>query len=343
MRIQVKRILVGLIGVQLIAGCGDGSGIDAPLETIALTACTELAADEQCADDLHPAIRFFWNSFHAGRYEDIPDMLDRLGAAVDDHPDDADLTRYTALSHAWRLGENARLGTVTPEIVESATLVVDLFARAVEQDPTDPRAVAFLGVFQFVLGDLFRNVPLLAEGRATLERAADAWLEFSYFPAGYVRTPLPADSAEFQLALERQWLTLDACVNRIVDRTALDLRQDLWKETVHGRKRACWNSWIAPHNDEGFFLNLGDTLVKSGQPDVARRAYKSAQLMDSYERWPFRHVLEDRIANAEANVTNFNQDISEDGKRLMFNSTYACMACHQASEGESRGAWSRNE
>jgi len=36
------------------------------------------------------------------------------------------------------------------------------------------------------------------------------------------------------------------------------------KKTKEGKKRVCWNSWIAPHNFEGFFLNMGDMLVKSG-------------------------------------------------------------------------------
>ena len=35
-------------------------------------------------------------------------------------------------------------------------------------------------------------------------------------------------------------------------------------ETKEGARRACWNSRIAPHNLEGFFLNMGDMLVKSG-------------------------------------------------------------------------------
>ncbi len=41
--------------------------------------------------------------------------------------------------------------------------------------------------------------------------------------------------------------------------------------------RTCWNSWIAPHNWEGFCLNWGDMLAKNGEVEEAQRIYNLAK------------------------------------------------------------------
>jgi hypothetical protein len=61
-----------------------------------------------------------------------------------------------------------------------------------------------------------------------------------------------------------QWHTLDKCIEGKIDRANPDYSPYMAKETTEGKKRACWNSWITPHNLEGFFVNMGDMLVKSG-------------------------------------------------------------------------------
>ena len=99
-------------------------------------------------------------------------------------------------------------------------------------------------------------------------------------------------------------------------------------ETKESQKRVCWNSWIAPHNLEGFFLNMGDMLVKSGDWQTARKIYANAKLAHEYPTWPHRDVLEERMQSAEANVAAFNAPPSDD-KPVMMNSAIACMACHQ--------------
>ena len=87
--------------------------------------------------------------------------------------------------------------------------------------------------------ELHRDEKLVRRGYYTMQDAVAAWPEFNYFTAGYGPSALPHDSPRFQEALQavKTW-----------------------------PKRACWNSWIAPHNIEGFFLNVGDMLVKAGDP-----------------------------------------------------------------------------
>src|SRR5262249_37955455 len=70
-----------------------------------LTACAGLGAAQPCDDTLDPADVFFWDRFHAGDYDAIPQILDRLQAALGERPDDPSLQRHVAWANIWRLGE----------------------------------------------------------------------------------------------------------------------------------------------------------------------------------------------------------------------------------------------
>jgi hypothetical protein len=115
-----------------------------------------------------------------------------------------------------------------------------------------------------------------------------------------------------------------------VDRAAAGWAKYLKLETTTGPKRACWNSWIAPHNFEGFFLNMGDMLVKQGDPATGRRIYATARLSKTYQQWPFKAVLEERLAQAEENVELFRDPKPGEKRRtIMLFTDFACMGCHQ--------------
>jgi hypothetical protein len=101
-------------------------------------------------------------------------------------------------------------------------------------------------------------------------------------------------------------------------------------ETTTGPKRVCRNSWIAPHNLEGFFLNMGDMLVKQGDPATAQRVYANAKLSKTYHEWPFKSVLEDRIEHVAENIALFRDpQPAEKTRTMMILSTFACTGCHQ--------------
>lgn len=148
---------------------------------------------------------------------------------------------------------------------------------------------------------------------------------------------LPSNDKFFKQGLEWQWRTLDLCAGQKLNRRNPDFSPYMYRETQRGPARACWNSWIAPYNFEGFFLNMGDMLVKSGDWQSAQKIYANAKLANNYNSWPYHHVLENRINNARENVAAFNQLIDPQTlhavrkKVIMFNSEFACMACHQRS------------
>jgi len=62
----------------------------------------------------------------------------------------------------------------------------------------------------------------------------------------------------------------------------------------------------------------------------------------TFEAWPFKQVLEDRIAQADENVVLFRKvlddrtahadpkgQLVEKTRTMMISSAFACMACHQ--------------
>jgi len=99
--------------------------------------------------------------------------------------------------------------------------------------------------------------------------------------------------------------TLDECIEGKIDRANPDYSQYMVREIREGKKRA-WNSWIAPHNFEGFFLNMGDMMVKGGDWQGAQKIYANARLSKEYASWKYQTVLDDRIKQAQGNVALFN-------------------------------------
>lgn len=275
------------------------------------------------ADDL------FWNTFHNGDYDNIQNALEVLTAAYLKTPNDAKTAAHIAWLHSWRIAERARMVSVPATITDNTILARRYFQEAVKLDPSDARYLGFLAAHTLAEGALQKDERLTREGYFMMLDAIKAWPEFNLFTGGYVFSRLPADSAQFREGLKWQWRTLDACIEGKFDRANPDYSRYMVKETTEGTKRVCWNSWIAPHNFEGFFLNMGDMLVKSGDWQTAQKIYANARLSRTYASWKYRSVLEDRINRAQANVALLNAPDGTQGTRIMINSAFSCTACHQ--------------
>jgi hypothetical protein len=254
--------------------------------------------------------------------------LETLTAAYLANPTDAVTAAHIAWLHNWRVAERARQPKVAATITDDTILARRYFEEAVRLDPSDARYQGFLAGHTVAEGTLHKDERLVRRGYFMLLKAIDAWPEFNLFTAGYVMSRLPANSARFTEGLEWQWRNLDECVGERIDRTNPDYTEYMRLETKKGPKRACWNSWIAPHNFEGFFLNMGDMLVKSGDWQTARKIYANAKLARDYPTWKFAPVLDARIAEARDNVAAFTGEGAQ-GRPIMFESTFACSACHQ--------------
>jgi len=267
----------------------------------------------------------FWSTFHGANYADIDKALTAETAAYLEAPTDAVTAAHVGWLHMWRLGERARTPRVGPTITDDAVLARKYFARAVQLDPHEPRYAGFLAAAELSEAALDRDPELARRGAATMKDAVVAWPEFNLFTAGYVASALPASSPEFAAGLEQQWQNIEVCIKQKVDRAHPGYAGFMALDTKVGHARACWNSKIAPHNLEGFFLNMGDMLVKKGDWQTAQAIYANARASKEFATWKFRDVLADRISHAQANVAEF----AKPEAKIMINSSFACMACHQ--------------
>ena len=273
----------------------------------------------------------FWLALHGGDYGRIDDLLERHMREVVAEPGDALTLFHTGLLHAWKLSERSREPR-NARVVEHAIAARRLFAEAAQLDPADARIAGFAAGFVMTEAAILSNEKQLRQGYFQMQDAVASWPEFNLFTSGYVMSANPPHSAPFTEGLEQQWRTLDACFGAKVSRQSPDLRPYLSQETQSGRKRACWNSWIAPHNWEGFFLNFGDMLARSGDMANARVMYQATRLSGTYEQWPYRGVAERRLANLASLTDALNKAPDNEPERVTMNSSaFSCMACHQAS------------
>jgi hypothetical protein len=316
------------VGLVLILG---GLGVAAAgCASMAIASAPDKKAVPANSEAAKAANTEFWEAFHGGRYEELPHVLDALTAVYLDNPGDAETAAHIAFAHTWRLSERARLGEVPPTITDDMLVAHKYFSEAVRLAPDDARFQGFLATVEMAEGTVHGDVKLTRRGYFDLMAAKDAWPEFNLFTAGYVMSALPITDDKYKEAVDYQWETLDLCAEERVDRKYVQYAQYMGKETQQGRKRVCWNSWIAPHNFEGFFLNMGDMLVKQGDVETARRIYGIAKLSKAYDAWPYRSILEDRITQAPENVALFRKETPGEKTRvMMIHTTFACAGCHQ--------------
>jgi hypothetical protein len=274
----------------------------------------------------------FWQTLHSGDYEGIPRALQAVKGAYLQTPGDAVSAAHVGFLHIWRLAERARLEASPPSITDDAVLARKYFQEAVALNPAEARYQGFLASSLLAEGAIHKDERLTRQGYYTMLDSITAWPEFNLFTAGYMMSARPADTARFKEGLAWQWRTLDLCTRTAVDRQRPSFDAYMHLDTKEGPARACWNSWIAPHNFEGFFLNMGDMLVKAGDWQTAQKVYANAKLSPAYGQWKFGATLETRIAQAPSNVAVFNT--TEHGRAgddavIMNRSRFACMACHQ--------------
>jgi hypothetical protein len=178
-------------------------------------------------------------------------------------------------------------------------------------------------------------------------KAIRKWSQFNKFALSYAESQLDTSSRLYRQALRYQWQILDECSKqRLTKEKILDAPEKTFTSLLNEInsspdlkiKRACGNSWIAPHNWEGFLLNFGDMLVKYGELDAAREIYMAAKLSPSYKEWVYKGELEKRIANLKQNNIEFNRKQNlfalSGNNQMMISSSFSCTGCHQMSNAE---------
>ena len=312
-----------LIALSLaIAGCG----------AIAVATAPEKQASTTRSDQANLADKLFWQTLHSGDYDGIAQATNALTAAYLQDPYDATTAAHIGFLHIWRLAESNRLEEVPSTITDHSTLARRYFEEAVALNPDDARLQGFLSSAKLSEANIHQDEKLKRQGYFNLLDSIKAWPEFNLFTAGYTMSRLPASSDNFKKALEWQWQNLEVCVGGSIDRNNPELPRYERVAELDGMKRVCKNSWIAPHNFEGFFLNMGDMMVKSGDWQLAKKIYANAKSSPDFSTWKFADVLQARIEDAELNVARLNAATpmgSRPAEAIMVSSTFACTGCHQ--------------
>lgn len=298
MRLKSGLVALGLCAA--LAGCGYVAEHTAPKKQPA----SARTAPSYKADEL------LWSALHSSEYDQIPAAMEAQTGAYLENPNDAVTAAHVGLLHIWRVSERSRMVEVPATITDDVTLARKYFEEAVELSPNNGRYLGFLATATLAEGQIHHDEHITRRGYFLLLDAIKAWPEFNLFVGGYLMSSQPADSERFKQALEWQWQTLDVCAGAKVDRRTVNYSQYLSRESRVGPNGACWNSENAPHNMEGFFLNMGDMLVKSGDWQTARKVYADAKLSPSYSGWPYAQVLEERLRDAQANVAVFNSPLA---------------------------------
>lgn len=284
--------------------------------------------------------QYFWRNFHTGDYSNIDSVLYYLSAAYNENPNHLETVTHLGFTHMWALSERANLHPIPPTIGDHAVLALKYFGESYKLNPNDPRVLGFLADAKMAVAELSEDAKMAKDGYLNGIKSIKQWKLFNNFTIGYVFSQLHHNSSEFEKALKWQLEVLDDCY-------CLKFEKDTEKLIKYGpindtitnlkRKRACWDSWIVPHNVEGFHLNLGDMLVKNGDWEKGVQVYNMVKQAPNYQSWPFKSLLENRIIAAEENVIKFRLPIDDSKKNeiddvMLVNSSISCISCHKMSE-----------
>lgn len=292
-------------------------------------------AGPQVDDILHSksdtADRAFWAAFESQSYAELPTVRQGLADAYAAEPKDPENTLLLAHSNLWTLSE---FGRTPPPAGDPSTLparamdALKYFGEARALAPADGRIPGWLGALEIAIGNITQNAALGAQGQADLAAGVSSHPEFNLFVRALVNGQLPRTDPAFASAIDDMWKTLDLCAGEPVDRTNPDFTKYLSRQTTTGPQRVCWNDDKAAHNFEGFFLYMGDLLVKQGDVTTAAKVYANAKVLPSYASWPFRPALEQRIGDAAANAALFADADATNDPLLAVQSPTACANCH---------------
>ena len=272
---------------------------------------------------------YFWKHFSGGNYDSMPQILSKLTAAYLENPNEVVTTSHLAWTHIWAISESSKMKVKDARVTDHMILAKKYFSEAYELNPNDGRILGFLAATAMSEGSIDKDDRKSVHGYFILKEAIDKYPLFNLFTGGYIMSRLPKDHDGFKEGLGYQWDILDECMCEKVDRENFDVRKYLHLATTKGDKRVCWNTPMVPHGEEAFFLNLGDMLVKNGEVEKGIKIYNNAKLTKGYDTWKFKDILDDRIKDAVENQKNFNQEnLKDDRKVMMINSSFSCMGCH---------------
>ena len=270
------------------------------------------------------ADKYFWDNFHAGNYDSIPRILEELTNAYYENKKDYKLAAHLDFVNAWGLAESNRIKNASARVTDHATMSIRYFEEAMRLAPEkDWRYFGFLASMRMAEGSIHGDMKKMTKGYFNMKKAVRKYPEFNLFTAAYSRGLNPTQDFR-KKAIEMLWKNIEKCVGQKVERESFDYRKFLGEKKLIGKMSTCWNTWIAPHNLEGFLLILGDFEFKEGNYEIAKLVYENATYVEEFEEWDYKEIIDQRLIEVGAAI-KMNKNI-KDVKFTAFNN---CMICHQ--------------
>lgn len=326
------------------------------------------------------------------RNETVPEGFRQIGILKDEYntyvidpPASGRLARAYARMGFLSLWQYLERWRYTPEELTDpqkspARLVDDCHKYFLEASKLDSNNAVYSGFSadcSLLKGMVTNNPALIAEGAAKAESALVQLPEFNLFTIAYALSAAPAEirtptgavvpNPMLAAAIKMMYRTLYVCFRSDVENQLdtvpgilMSKAGDIPRMRI-GNQKYCINTAIAPHNFEGFFLIMGDMILKSATASSrnnALHAYRIAKYASGlredgkvdYFDWPYKDELERRIAILESgneqNISGLVEDIRyvpppetpenfpairsfiTRPNKYVYYSNHACMVCH---------------
>ena len=297
--------------------------------------CVDLRPYEECKalSEENEGIVKFWNSFHSNDLENLDKTIKEMEAEFDKYPANGDLAKYLGFANTWYFAEFQRRGVEIDSTFLNAISNMRKFFQASIDINGDIRSQSFLYANNFALAKLDEDEQTALANAKKLDELMVIWPEWANFAGLGPYGLYPENTKEFSRSLDLIWEEVELCIGERIDRkNPMPQLKKFKDEKRTGRSRVCSSSWIAPHSFEGFFLTLGDLLVKNNDFGVAKNIYEHAKTAENYQKWDqkFKDILSDRIARMEHHRDNFRKPmIEQEEPKFAPVMEYGCTVCHQ--------------
>ena len=267
------------------------------------------------ASSAHAATRRHWEVFRGGNLAARGSMISALSAAVSAEPKEQEFALLLGLASLWRVAEPYDWESLDPVLtLESIEVAQRELERAYALCPTDHRIPAWLGPIKIRMGRMLEDDALVAEGFAVLNQGIEHYPGFVLFAKLLVYADLPASDPEFSKALDAVRQNAVYC-GTVADGLSSD--------------PACHNHPRASHNIEGSAVFLGDMYAKAQDRKAALAAYQSAKAAPTWQSWPYRELLEQRISTLDARMAAIVSASTTDDLEPAWSSQIQCSLCHR--------------
>lgn len=223
--------------------------------------------------------------------------------------------------YLYRFGQQVtRFDDVSPAALSDIRQANTWFAQALPllwdsaTRTGDSRVIGFLGAGEFTQGVVENDPVLRAKGLADLDEAIAVNAFFNVFDLIPVLQAVPANDPLFAS-------TFATVASYLNDPNTLSC--------VVTQPELCANAGMAPFNVFGSLTLFGDLYIKAGNMQQANTWYSLvAALQTPTNPWPFKSIIDDRVANAAARMALYQDADPTNDPPLIGAGPEACATCH---------------